>query len=135
MVFLRRKWQPTPVFLAGKSHRLRSLVGYSPLGSQSQTRLSDFTFTFGQMRLVKEIAVMTVLIWSKLQHSLLFLGILPHFWDSNAKISFYLFIFAVSCSMQDLSSLTRHQTFALCLGNRVLTSGPPEKTLKVYFKL
>jgi len=26
----RRKWQPTPVFLPGKSHGLRSLVGYSP---------------------------------------------------------------------------------------------------------
>ena len=26
----KRKWQPTPVFLPGKSHRQRSLVGYSP---------------------------------------------------------------------------------------------------------
>ena len=26
----RRKWQPTPVFLPGKSHGKRSLVGYSP---------------------------------------------------------------------------------------------------------
>ena len=29
---LRRKWQPTSVFLAGKSHGQRSLVGYSPWG-------------------------------------------------------------------------------------------------------
>ena len=28
----RRKWQPTPVFLHGKSHGLRSLEGYSPEG-------------------------------------------------------------------------------------------------------
>ena len=28
----RRAWQPTPVFLPGKSHRQRSLVGYSPWG-------------------------------------------------------------------------------------------------------
>ena len=28
----RRKWQPTPVFLLGKSHGQRSLVGYSPWG-------------------------------------------------------------------------------------------------------
>ena len=28
----RRKWQPTPVFLPGKSHGRRSLVGYSPWG-------------------------------------------------------------------------------------------------------
>ena len=41
------KWHPTPVFLPGKSHGRRSLVGFSQsMGSQkSQTRLSDFTFT------------------------------------------------------------------------------------------
>ena len=27
-----KKWQPTPVFLPGKSHGQRSLVGYSPWG-------------------------------------------------------------------------------------------------------
>ena len=26
------KWQPTPVFLSGKAHGLRNLVGYSPWG-------------------------------------------------------------------------------------------------------
>ena len=34
----RRKWQPTPVFLSGKSHGRRSLVGYSPWdGKESDT--------------------------------------------------------------------------------------------------
>ena len=28
----RRKWQPTPLFLPGKSHGQRSLEGYSPRG-------------------------------------------------------------------------------------------------------
>ena len=28
----RRKWQPTPVFLPGKSHGQRTLTGYSPWG-------------------------------------------------------------------------------------------------------
>ena len=28
----RRKWQPTPIFLPGISHRQRSLVSYSPCG-------------------------------------------------------------------------------------------------------
>ena len=28
----RRKWQPTPVLLPGKSHEQRSLAGYSPWG-------------------------------------------------------------------------------------------------------
>ena len=33
----RRKWQPTPIFLPGKSHGLRSLVGYSPWIAKSRT--------------------------------------------------------------------------------------------------
>ena len=31
-IFWSRKWQPTPLFLPGKSHGQRSLVGYSPWG-------------------------------------------------------------------------------------------------------
>ena len=31
-ILWRRKWQPTPVLLPGKSHGCRSLVGYSPRG-------------------------------------------------------------------------------------------------------
>jgi len=30
----RRKWQPTPVFLPGKSHGWRSMTGYSPWGGK-----------------------------------------------------------------------------------------------------
>ena len=37
--FRRRKWQPTPVFLPGESHGLRSLLGYSPLDCEE----SDMT--------------------------------------------------------------------------------------------
>ena len=34
-----RKWQPTPVFLPGKFHEQKSLVGYSPWGhKESDTR-------------------------------------------------------------------------------------------------
>ena len=32
MIPWRRKWQPTPLFLLGKSHGQGSLVGYSPWG-------------------------------------------------------------------------------------------------------
>ena len=35
----RRKWQPTPVFLPGKPHGQRSLLGYSPWGGKE----SDMT--------------------------------------------------------------------------------------------
>ena len=34
----RRKWQPTPVFLPGKSHGQRSLAVYSPWGSKELDR-------------------------------------------------------------------------------------------------
>ena len=37
----RRKWQPIPVFLSGKSHGQRSLAGYSSWGHKSRIRLSD----------------------------------------------------------------------------------------------
>ena len=41
---LRKGWQPTPVFLRGKSHRQRSLTGYSPWGwKKSWTRLGNRT--------------------------------------------------------------------------------------------
>ena len=36
----RRKWQPTPVFLPGKSHGQRRLAGYAHGVTKSQTRLS-----------------------------------------------------------------------------------------------
>ena len=34
----RRKWQPTPVFLTGKLHGQRNLVGYSPWGHREWDR-------------------------------------------------------------------------------------------------
>ena len=45
-MYWRRKWQPTPVLLPGKSHGQRSLVGYSPWGLEAtdMTSLSLFTF-------------------------------------------------------------------------------------------
>ena len=33
----RRKWQPSPVFLPGESHRLRKLAGYSAQGHELDT--------------------------------------------------------------------------------------------------
>ena len=45
----RRKWQPTLVFLPGKSHGRRSLVGSSPRGRNESDRLSDFTFFLGEL--------------------------------------------------------------------------------------
>ena len=36
-----RKWQPTPVFLPGKSHRQRSLEGHSPRGHKESGMTED----------------------------------------------------------------------------------------------
>ena len=60
----RRQWHPSPVLLPGKSHGRRSLVGCSPWVAKSQTRLSDFTFTFHFHALEKEMAThSSVLAW------------------------------------------------------------------------
>ena len=42
----RRKWQPTPVLLPGKSHVWRSLVGYSPWGCKELDKIEQLHFHF-----------------------------------------------------------------------------------------
>ena len=60
----RRQWHPTPVLLPGKSCGRRSLVGCSPWGRSSRTRLRNFTFTFHFHALEKEMAThSSVLAW------------------------------------------------------------------------
>ena len=41
----RRKWQPTPVFLPGKSHAQWSLVGYHPWGCKESDTTERLHFT------------------------------------------------------------------------------------------
>ena len=43
---LEKKWQSTPVFLPGKSHGWRSLVGYSPCGSKESDTTEWLHFLF-----------------------------------------------------------------------------------------
>ena len=52
----RRKWQPTPVFLPGKLHGQRSLVGYSPWGHKE----SDTTKWLSTMTMNNECSHCTV---------------------------------------------------------------------------
>ena len=60
----KRRWHPTPVILAGKSHGQRSLVGCSPWGHEESDQLSDLTFTFHFHALEKEMATYSsVLAW------------------------------------------------------------------------
>ena len=41
----RKKWQPTPVFLPGKSHGRRSLIGYCPWGRKESDTTERLHFT------------------------------------------------------------------------------------------
>ena len=41
----RKKWQPTPIFLPGKSYGQRSLVGYSPWGHKELDMTEWLTFS------------------------------------------------------------------------------------------
>ena len=44
-ILWRRKWQPTPVLLPGKSHGQRSEVGYSPRGHKESDTTERLHFT------------------------------------------------------------------------------------------
>ena len=48
-VHWRRKWQPTPVLLSGKSHGQRSIVGYSPWGCKESDTTEPLHFTSGRV--------------------------------------------------------------------------------------
>ena len=54
----RRKWQPAPVFLPGKSHGQRGLAGYSPRGLKE----SDMDLATEQ----QQIIVMQI-VWYRVQ--------------------------------------------------------------------
>ena len=45
-ILWRRKWQPTPVLLPGKSHGQRNLVGYSPWGHKELDTTERLHFSF-----------------------------------------------------------------------------------------
>ena len=44
----RRKWQPTPLFLPGKSYGQRNMVGYSPNGRKESdmTEVTEHIHTY-----------------------------------------------------------------------------------------
>ena len=45
-ILWRRKWQPTPVLLPGKSHGRRSMVGYSPWSHKELDMTEQLHFHF-----------------------------------------------------------------------------------------
>ena len=50
----RRKWQPTPVLLLGKSHGWKSHVGYSPWGRKESDTTERLHFHFSLSCIEKE---------------------------------------------------------------------------------
>ena len=82
----RRKWQPTPVFLPGKSHGWKSLVDYSPWGPKeldNTERLQLFSF-YG---IFKKRSFLPPFTYSQLEflcervsesHSVVFDSLRPH---------------------------------------------------------
>ena len=77
----RQKWKPTLVFLTGKSHRQRSLGGYSPWGGKesyatecahtllaSETPRGPFTSSSHPCLLQKTLAGRNAFLWKSLLH-------------------------------------------------------------------
>ena len=63
-ITLRRRWNPTPVLLPGKSHGRRSLVGCSPWGCEESDMTERLYFHFYFHTLEKEMAThSSVLAW------------------------------------------------------------------------
>ena len=75
----RRKWQPTPVFLPGKSHAQRSLVGYSPWGRKesgmTEWRISMETAWRGCKKLKIELPYGPAILLPKKTKMLIWKGI------------------------------------------------------------
>ena len=80
----RTEWQPTPVFLPGKSHGQRNLAGYSPQGSKESnmteaawhTRMQrnkkpgdrcdqENYFSLSSIKFISELNVAYRLLWEK----------------------------------------------------------------------
>ena len=70
----RRKWQPTPVCLPGKSHGWRRLVGYSPWGHKesdmtAHTHTHTHTHTFQQDKdILKSQTTLILCLFCTIKH-------------------------------------------------------------------
>ena len=80
----RRKWQPTPVFLPGKSHGQRSLVGYSPWGCKELDRTEDSLRLRLSRKLTSSVYACSVVSYFSRSHGLLPARLLC-WWDFPSK--------------------------------------------------
>ena len=104
----RRKWQPTPVFLPGKSHGQRSLEGYSPRVTKSQARLSDWAC----IEIITRVLSFLLLMWCI---TLIGLHMLNHPYNSGVTPTWsYYMIFLMYCWIQFAKILLSVFTF-ICI--------------------
>ena len=87
-IFWRRKWQPTPIFLPGKSHGQRSLVGYSPWGCKE----SDVIKRLHSLKKLKRQIMPSHLLWNVLLLCSSMNGTLTTA-DLNKDLIFVIFLF------------------------------------------
>ena len=80
----RRKWQPTPVLLPGKSHGWRSLVGYSPWGRKESDMTERLHFCISsrihllQSLLITHSSASTLIRSDQISHSVVSDYLWPH---------------------------------------------------------
>ena len=95
----RRKWQPAPVFLPGKSHGQRSLVGYSPWGRKESARLNTHAQEVGTPNWVTTSQVACLHFYQQIRngpdppHHLLSLTHVSNFFLMGAKWYLLVLIF------------------------------------------
>ena len=93
----RKKWQPTPVFLPGKSHGQRSLAGYSSRGCRSQTQLLSDT----EVELVDHMVILFVIFWG---NTVLFSKVAAPFYIPTNSVSGFKILHILTCTCHFLFS-------------------------------
>ena len=108
-----KKWQPTPVFLPGKSHEQRRLVGYSPWGhkesditewAQHTHFLIHWKYTYEWMK-INVMGYQNPLIIQILCPSSLILNLCPS----------SIFSFKWTCSLRQWAGCSGQSSYLVCV--------------------
>ena len=99
----RRKWQPTPVFLPGKSHGQRSLAGYNPWVAK-ESRHKFVTKTTTTLCLVTLVSLQLQIFLKPASFS----GLLYMQLSLTILLSHQLLIFQASAQMSSLQRSFSH---------------------------
>ena len=129
----RRKWQPTPVFLPGKSHGQRNLAGYSPWGHKrfrrdletKQHQQYSYIVILEDKYLVFiwlcSLTMYTVepchLHFFFLYHTIFFFCLQGNYHSLSFPKLYFLWTFFCHTMGHAGSSLTRDQTHSPCSGS------------------